>query len=101
MTTEITEAPRRRGRKPAAAIKETPVEQVVETPKNVVVEEAAQPVAPVTGPRERYIPIGGIIDVQTDRNGIALETVYQEIPLMNTSQTSHIMIAIEGSFYQR
>jgi hypothetical protein len=99
---DVTEKPARRGRKPAAATKDKPV---TETPQTVV-EEPKTPAKTAearTNVRDdfRIIPKGDAIDVKVDDNGIALETVYQEIALMGTDKVSYTLVARQGMKYKK
>jgi len=95
-------APKRRGRKPKAAAEE---EKVEETTTPAPEKEEPKTSAKKAEAREergtRIIPLGAAIDVSTDDNGYALETVYREVRLMGSKQRSKVLVARKGTLYNK
>lgn len=106
--TENKPAPRRRGKKPAPAFETDYHETVAPGPTEDDNEGRAKASADraekqrtATVRDGRVVERGSVIEVKTDENGIAQETVFKEIPLPGTDRVSYSLVAAKGTRYTK
>jgi hypothetical protein len=100
---EENTTPTRRGRKPrSVAPEEDPKVEEVQAEETSAAEKAEEPKEkPQAQNRVRVVERGADIEVDTDENGVALETVWRESSLPGSKQVTHILVVSKGTLYKK